>query len=176
MATGKQLNFWLIVQFKLLLIVIRYIYVTKRQLQWIIGSSDGLTSSGTGFHQSGFNRNEGGPWDKSWKNNTTVTCTFLCGSDDGQTPAVDEGGSGDQRTEDLCQTTWIAAAAAAGVVIFILIISAISALVWKTERCNVFKQEIVENNEVYGAPENDYQYAKDQYNTKVFDDNDYYGH
>ena len=67
--------------------------------------------------------------------------------------------------------TWVAVAAAAGVAIFILIIGAV---VWKTERCNVFKQEIVENNEVYGAPENDYQYAKDQYNTKVFDDNDYY--
>ena len=101
------------------------------------------------------------PWEKSWKDNTTVTCT-----------AVDEGGSGEQTTEDaLCQTTWIAVAAAVGVAIFLLIIGA---LVWKTERCNVFKQEIVENNEVYGAPEDDYQYAKDQYNTKVFDDNDYY--
>ena len=129
-------------------------------------------TSGAGFHLSGFNMDEGEPWEKSWKNNLTVTCKFLCGCDDGQHPAVDEGGSGEQRTEDaLCQTTWIAVAAAAGVAIFILIIGAV---LWKTERCNVFKQEIVENNEVYGAPENDYQYAKDQYNTKVFDDNEYY--
>ena len=142
----------------------RYIYATKKQ--WTIGSSDGLTSGGRGFHLSGFY--EGGPWEKSWQNNTKVTCR----SDDGQNPAVDEGGSGEQSTEDaLCQTTWIAVAAAAGVAMSILIIGAV---VWKTERCNVFKQEIVENNEEYGAPENDYQYAKDQYNTKVFDDNDYY--
>ena len=142
----------------------RYIYATKKQ--WTIGSSDGLTSGGRGFHLSGFC--EEGPWEKSWKNNTKVTCR----SDDGQHPAVDEGGSGEQRTEDaLCQTTWIAVAAAAGVAICILIIGA---LVWKTGKCNVFKKDIVENNEVYGAPENDYQYAKDQYNTKVFDDNEYY--
>ena len=150
--------------------MVRYIYATKKQ--WTIGFSDGLTSE-AGWHlYSGFNMDEGEPWEKSWKNNTTVTCKFLCGCDDGQHLAVDEGGSGEQRTEDaLCQTTWIAVAAAAGVAIFLLIIGAV---VWKTGKCNVFKKEIVENNEVYGAPENDYQYAKDQYNTKVFDDNDYY--
>ena len=71
----------------------------------------------------------------------------------------------------------IAGFSAAGLIVLILIASVI---VWKMGKCCCVclcqkpSAEIVENNELYGAPADDYQYAKDQYNTKAVDNNDYY--
>ena len=71
----------------------------------------------------------------------------------------------------------IAGISAACLVVLILIIAVI---VWKMGLCCCVCQcpktstEIVDLNELYGAPADDYQYAKDQYNTKTVDNNDYY--
>ena len=71
----------------------------------------------------------------------------------------------------------IAGISAACLVVLILIIAVI---VWKMGlcccvcHCQKTSTEIVELNELYGAPADDYQYAKDQYNTKTVDNNEYY--
>ena len=44
---------------------------------------------------------------------------------------------------------------------------------WKQGKCQR-NREVVEENDMYGAPGDDYQYAKDQYETKMIENNDYY--
>ena len=94
------------------------------------------------------------------------------GNSDGTTS-----GGNDKSLSVLLFDLEIVGISAACLVVLILIIAVI---VWKMGKCCCVchcqkpPSEIVENNELYGAPADDYQYAKDQYNTKTVDNNDYY--
>ena len=60
----------------------------------------------------------------------------------------------------------------AGVVLVGLIMG-VTIWCWKKGKCKR-STTVVENNEMYGAPQTYYEYDKDAYDTKVVDNNNYY--
>ena len=75
---------------------------------------------------------------------------------------------------DSLQVELVVGVSAAALVLAAIIIAGVCC--WQMDKCSCWRKdsEVMEENEMYG--EGDYaQYDKDAYDTKIVDDNDYYG-
>ena len=125
--------------------------------QWILNVTTGTQDSNCGQTEETTTTTE---------DTTTTTEETINSTEEGE-----ENPPNFEKQENSLPIAAIVGGSAAGLVLIAVILVAVWC--WKKGKCQQ-NSSIVEMNSMYGAPEDDYQYAKDQYDTRVTDNNDYY--